>query len=229
MYNKAILWKRARENPVREVQLPRVDNARIRFLEPDEERRLLAACDQQLIDLVITGLHTGFRRNELFSLTASDIDFPRRLVWVRAAYAKNATARSVPMTKTLEDLLRPRVSASLRNNSARLFLNQRGQPYISCHRAFNRAAKHADIHDLHFHDLRHTFASRLVMSGADIRTVQELMGHKTISMTLRYAHLSAGHKQRAMDTMDVTFSKKSPAISHNTAHSEYLPQIPKAV
>mgnify|MGYP002035789199 CR=1 FL=1 len=133
------------------------------------------------------------------------------------------------MTKTLEDLLRPRVLDSLRKNSARLFLNQRGQPYTSCHRAFNRAAKQANIHDLHFHDLRHTFASRLVMSGADIRTVQELMGHKTISMTLRYAHLSTGHKQRAMDTMDAEFSKKSPAISHNTAHSEYLPQIPKAV
>jgi Phage integrase family len=64
--------------------------------------------------------------------------------------------------------------------------------------------------------LRHTFASRLVMAGVDLRTVQELMGHKDIKMTLRYAHLSPDHTRQAMETLEQRFSAKSPATFHNT-------------
>ena len=216
MFNKVLQWKKATGNPVREVKMPTVDNARVRFLEREEEARLLLECDGYLYDLVITALQTSFCRNEQFSLKPSDIDFERRLVWIQAAYAKNGTARSVPMTKTLEVVLRRLVKYSRENGSLYLFLNCHGQAYRSCRTAFEHAVKRAGIENFHLHDLRQTFASRLVVSVVDIRTVQELMGHKSITMTLRYTHLSPAHKQRAVDAMDEMFPVKSPANFHST-------------
>ena len=77
-----------------------------------------------------------------------------------------------------------------------VFCNRNGTPYKSFRSAFEKAVRKAGLADFTFHDLRHTFASRLVMSGVDLPTVKELLGHKDISMTLRYTHLSTDHKQR---------------------------------
>ena len=82
-----------------------------------------------------------------------------------------------------------------------IFRNRLGKPYRSVNTAFCNAVKRAEINDFNFHDLRHTFASRLVMSGVDLPTVKELMGHKDITMTLRYSHLSDDHKQRAVEIL----------------------------
>ena len=83
-----------------------------------------------------------------------------------------------------------------------VFLNSNGTPYRNVTTAFNPAVKRAEIEDFTFHDLRHTFASRLVMSGVDLTTMKELMRHKTISMTLRYSHLSPTHKHAAAAVFD---------------------------
>jgi integrase len=89
----------------------------------------------------------------------------------------------------------------------RVFRNRHGQPYRSFRTAFERAVRQAGIQDFTFYDLRHTFASRLVMAGVDLPTVKELLGHKDIAMTLRYAHLSTDHKQAAVKKLE-----KVPAI-----------------
>ncbi|MDA8091780.1 MAG: site-specific integrase [Desulfobacteraceae bacterium] len=70
------------------------------------------------------------------------------------------------------------------------------------------ACRKAGIHDFHFHDLRHTFASQMIMAGVDLTTVKELLGHKDIRMTLRYAHLASGHKVKAVDLLDRTLRGK---------------------
>jgi len=72
--------------------------------------------------------------------------------------------------------------------------------------AFTVALRKAQIHNFHFHDLRHTFASHLVMAGVDLTTVKELLGHKDIKMTLRYSHLAPEHKQKAVAVLDNIFS-----------------------
>jgi integrase len=93
-----------------------------------------------------------------------------------------------------------------------VFHNRHGTPYCSFRTAFERAVRKAAIDDFTFHNLRYTFASRLVMAGVDLPTVKELMGHKNISMTLRYTHLSRDHKQRAVRTLE-QFGAKSHQFS----------------
>jgi integrase len=88
---------------------------------------------------------------------------------------------------------------------------------------FSKVCEKAGVGRLGIHVLRHTFASRLVMAGVDLRTVQELMGHKDIAMTMRYAHLSSNHKRAAMEALESRFSAKSPANFHNTPLSS-LPE-----
>ena len=87
-------------------------------------------------------------------------------------------------------------------NSEYVFCDKDGKPFKDVSRSFNTALKKAGIKDFHFHDLRHTFASWLVMRGASIKEVQELLGHSDIDMTMRYAHLSEDHKKKAMQLLD---------------------------
>jgi site-specific recombinase XerD len=88
-------------------------------------------------------------------------------------------------------------------------------------REFMPAIRAAEIHDFRWHDLRHTFASRLVMDGTDLRTVQELMGYKTIAMTMKYAHLSPGHK---MDAVQRLARKRTDTISSTEQKKESAPE-----
>src|SRR5262249_4998960 len=106
LFSKAVEWSKVAENPVKKVRLYREDNARTRFLNEEEEASLLACCGPQLKPLVVTALHTGFRASELRSLTWQDIDFRRQTVTVRAGYAKNGEARSVPMNQVLTATLK---------------------------------------------------------------------------------------------------------------------------
>lgn len=228
MFSKAIIWGKAVENPVKQVKMLRVNNTRVRFLDEEKEARLLAECQAHLRDLVVA-LHTGFRRNELLSLRPEDIDLSWGLVSVRAGYAKNGEGRTVPITETLREVLRRLVKEAGADGSPYLFRNCHGEPYRSIRTGFEHAAQRAGIKDFRFHDLRHTFASRLIMAGVDIRTVQELMGHKTISMTLRYSHLSPDHKRKAMEALESRFPAKSPATFHNTSVLTPLPEVKKAV
>ena len=82
-----------------------------------------------------------------------------------------------------------------------VFRKKNGERYRNVRKAFEGARKRARIVDFRFHDLRHTFASHLVMAGVDLKTVQELLGHKSFEMTLRYAHLSPDHKKAALDVL----------------------------
>ncbi len=125
---------------------------------------------------------TLFRASELLSLIWRDIDFRRRVIAVRAAYAKNGESRSIPMNDVLTTTLQAvKMKAS---TEGPVFRTPQGGPYRNFRTAFERAVQQAGLEDFTFHDLRHTFASRLVMAGVDLPTVKELLGHKGIAMTV---------------------------------------------
>ncbi len=91
-----------------------------------------------------------------------------------------------------------------------------GKPYQDIKRSFQSACRSGGIKDFHFHDCRHAFASRLVMAGVDLRTVKELLGHKTLNMTLRYAHLAPTHKRNAVCLLDSsTDDERSAQLLHS--------------
>lgn len=145
------------------------------------------------------------------------MDFKRRMITVQAAYAKNGESRSIPMNDVLHAILE-----EVRINSVEtgpVFLNRNGTPYRSFRTAFKRAVQAAEISDCVFHSLRHTFASRLFMSGVDLPTVKELMGHKNISMTLRYSHLSSDHKRNAVGRLE-KFGMNSHQFSQQVDKAE---------
>ena len=167
VFSKALIWKKAAENPVKQVKMFRVNNARIRFLEEGEDASLIGQCARYIADIVVTAMDTGFRRNELLTLQPEDVDFARGVVSVQAGYAKNGEPRSVPMTQRVRSILHRLVTEAETNGYTTLFRNTKGGPLgpWALRDAFEKAVQRAGIQDFHFHDLRHTFASRLVMAG----------------------------------------------------------------
>ena len=197
MFNLAISWGKTTKNPVKGVKLFKVKNRRLRFLSEDETQRLIDCCSPELIPVVITALYTGMRKSEIFGLRWSDIDFTRGLIMIDDS--KSGAPRQVPMNDLLKKTL---LKVRSRSSESHVFLNKGGKPYRDVRSAFTSALKKAGITDFTFHDLRHTFASHLVMTGVDLVTVKELLGHKTIQMTMRYSHLSAKHKRQAVNILE---------------------------
>jgi integrase len=197
LFTKAIEWGLALENPVRKVKLFRENNQRVRFLSHGEAQRLLEACPAHLKPIIIVALYTGMRRSEILSLSWDDIDFRNGIISIRDS--KNGEGRKVLMNETVVAALS---GMDRKWKDAKVFLRADGNPVVSIRTAFENAVKRAGINDFHFHDCRHCFGSWLVMSGVDLRTVQELMGHRTFAMTLRYSHLSSEHKKDAVRVLD---------------------------
>jgi len=188
-------------NPVRAVKLFRENNRRVRYLTDEEEARLRAAIADDEWPKVAFALHTGFRQGNQFRLPWSDVNFDQGVI--RAHRPKAGEDYFVPMNDDLRAILRTLPS---RLRSEYVFPSETGTTPLDAknflHRVFAPALKRAGIADFRWHDTRHTFASRLVMAGVDLRTVQALLGHKTLAMTERYAHLSPAHKLAAVQRLN---------------------------
>ena len=180
-------WEWCRENPVSRVSFEKGANKRDRWLTEDEEARLLAACPSWLRELVVFALHTGMRLGEILELTWNGVDLFRKTVTVFRS--KNGERRTVPLNHTVMALLLEKVRVRHLNTSL-VFPSRAGTQLDPNHlrRALRPAMTEAGVVDCHFHDLRHTFATRLVQSGVDLYKVQRLLGHKSPMMTQRYAH-----------------------------------------
>ena len=216
MLNRAVTWKKLAEHPGKEVKALKGVQGRTRFLSEEEEAAILAACSPALRRVVEAGLLTGFRRQELTSLRPEDVDLARGTVTVAACYAKNGESRTNPMGERLKAILRE--ALSVRGDTPTVLVTRYRKPWTTegLTNQFQRASRRAGLERLGPHVMRHTYASRLVMAGVDLRTVQELLGHKDIKQTMRYAHLSPSHKRVEVEALESQFSVKSPVNSHNT-------------
>jgi len=207
IFTKAIEWGIVQKNPGKKVKLLRERNTRLRYLEEREIRRLHDACAEHLKPIVIMALNTGMRKEEILSLKRKDVDFRSRIISILDT--KNGESREIPMN----DIVYKTLLAIRRADSPWVFCKKNGERYGNIRKAFEGARKRAGIADFRFHDLRHTFASHLVMAGVDLRTVQELLGHKSFEMTLRYAHLSPEHKKAALDVLGKRLKISTHAVS----------------
>lgn len=172
---------------------------KVRYLDKNECRALLSACGPELRPTVVAALTTGMTEQELLSLKWVSVDMDRKLITVAKSDA--AESRDIPIGTTLTAAF---AETKNRDKEARVFyaILDGDKMKKRLERDFSSALKKTGIEDLSFDVLRHTFASHLVVAGADLVTVKELLGHKTLEETLRYAHLAPKHKVKAVAIMD---------------------------
>ena len=198
MFNKAKEWGLFHgDNPVHNRQFFKLENRRLRYLEKDEIKSLLSHCSGHLKDIVEFAINTCMRQGEIFNLKWEDVDFNTGLIHLLKT--KTGEKREIPMNESVKSIL-ARVKRP--TGAVYVFSSFNNQPFDNVKRAFKTALEKAEIKNFRFHDLRHTFASHLVMAGVDLLTVKELLGHKTIEMTLRYSHLSGKHKKQAVERLN---------------------------
>jgi len=196
MFNLAVVWEKIKSHNLHKVKKFKEPDGRVRYLSDDEIPRVLAACSRYLRPIVIMALNTGMRKGEILNLKWTEVDMNNKLIII--IDAKNNKSRSIPINPVLFNEL---VVKKSKANSEYVFAHHDGTRFHELYYGFMSALKKVDINNFHFHDLRHTFASRLAMSGIDIRIIQELMGHKTITMTMRYSHLSSKTLREAVDRL----------------------------
>ena len=212
LYNKAKLWKLYEgDNPACSVKLLKEPKRRLRFLEPQEEAKLVEASPPWLGHLITIGCNTGLRIGaEFLPLQWSNVDLVRGTVTVEAAYSKSGEGRTVPLNSrakaafyALYEIRRGPFVLSKPN----------GEPYKDIDGAFKIARNGAGLEGtgVTIHTLRHTFASNLVMSGVDVETVRQYGGWSDLSLVQRYAHLSPNHKAKAIEKIVESF--------HNAIHN----------
>ena len=191
---------------VPKIRLEKEPEGRIRWLEPEEQARLLAACEKSntkhLLALVTVAMETGLRKGELLNLTWSQVDMSRGMI--RLEMTKSGKRREVPMRQVVYNVL----SQLPGSHEGRVW------PAGGVRTSFENAVAAANLDaPLHFHDLRHHFASWYVMRGGSLPSLQKILGHSTLTMTMRYAHLSSDHLRDEMARTEF-----SPNRAHARAH-----------
>lgn len=204
IFNLAMKWGYAVENPATRVAMLKEDNnKKPRFLSEEECRTLLANCGEALYPIFYTFLYTGMRKSELENLEWSDVDFERKKIkiYIKDTWRPKTSEREIPINDSLLKLLKEhkkktqKGSYVFHKNGEKIEPNKLRKQLISI-------AKRCGLPDLtKLHSLRHTFASHLVMKGIDLPTVKKLMGHSDIQTTMIYSHLADEHVDKAVDKL----------------------------
>ncbi len=215
-FNWCMARNLAASNPVCRVKFFNEDNSRLRYLTEDEYSRLLQAAKKIetspfLAEKIILSVHTGLRRGSLFHLRWDQVDFLNRVL--RIQRTKSGRPHALPLNATVLTTLQalynqriPDCPYAFPHATGR----KAGEPVQDVKNAFHTALETAEIKDFTWHDLRHTFASWLIMKGASLRSVAELLGHRGLRMVMRYAHLSPEHLSAEVGLLDSTPAPPPP-------------------
>lgn len=203
------------DNPVSKIKIPRTDNRRIRFLSHDEAKTLLAALmkkSKQVHDMALMSLHTGARAGEIFSLTWGCVDLEYGTMLLKDT--KNTLSRTAFMTAAVKDMLES-IKPDQAGRDDLVFPGVGGVRIVQISQTFKKEADtlfNKGVDDprqrVFFHTLRHTFASWLVMEGVDLYKVKDLLGHKDLTMTQRYAHLAPDSLRGAINVLEEALKPK---------------------
>lgn len=193
-------WEWISNNPVEAVKKPKINNARTRFLDDTEKTRLLLECRKfpDLYLAVVLALTTGARKNEIWSLQWNQIDLNRQSITLYLT--KNKDIRSLSLVGEALELLKVKHAQVPRPNDFLFQGNVVGKSF-DFRKQWEHCVEAAGLHNFRYHDLRHTAASYLAMSGATLPELAEILGHKTLQMVKRYAHFSQDHKQSVVERM----------------------------
>lgn len=213
-------------NPVRLVRRRHEDNGRIRWLTADEETKLVALIESEYPDELPAfhlALHTGMRKSEQYGLRWDCVDLERRQITIPRS--KHGGIRYIPLDNTAANAL---LSLRRRGDGTGnvMVAAMSGHGYQAGHvlktpkEWFGAACRKAGVSEFVWHDLRHSFCSRLVMDGVPLARVRELMGHKSILTTMRYAHLAPDHGVDAVARLDDWNSRFGGANQHQNSTSE---------
>lgn len=207
IFNKAFAWGTFHgESPCARIKRKREPNHRLRYLSGEEIRSLLFVADDRLRPILVCALSTGMRKGELLELDWRDVDFVSGTIHLLRT--KSGKPRKIPMMAGLRSMLLQMVP----KESGPVF----ELPEISLRRLFAKALADARIAEFRFHDLRHTFASYFAMKTGDLPALQQLLGHATVQMTMRYAHLSDQHVAEKMAKLEGSL----PALTYSPTQSE---------
>ena len=197
-------WGWLDDSPMRKVRKCREPRGRVRYLSDDERKRLLQACqeveNQNLYPVVVLALSTGARQSEILTLTWKQVNLTRGQITLYET--KNDEIRSIPLVGFAHNIVR-NLSQVRRLDTELLFPGKRNkQSPTTIRNAWEHALILAEIEDFRFHDLRHSAASYLAMSGATLAEIADILGHKTLQMVKRYAHLSDSHSSKVVTKMN---------------------------
>lgn len=231
MFTKAVDWNMVNDTTskqVHRVKMFKENNRREYFLSAEEIAALLDACSSNVVTItgkkieqkqahlkpiIIFALNTGCRKEEILSLKWEQVDLKHG--FINLTRTKNGEGRQIPINDTLHETLKgltrrldcPYVFyevVTTKNEAGKIV--ETAKRFQDVKRSFQTACKKAGIYDFVFHSLRHTFASHLVMAGIDLTTVSRLMGHKSLTMTLRYSHLAPNHLTSAVNALNTSMS-----------------------
>lgn len=196
-------WEWLNDNPFNRVRKNKEPRGRVRFLSDEEREQLLDACkksnSKHLYLIVVIALSTGARHMEILGLHWDDIDLSRGIITLHET--KNGERRILPLTGHALQLMKKH-SQVRHLNCSYVFPGKNLKKPIYIRTPFETALKKAGIKDFKFHDLRHSAASYLVMNGASLAEIAEILGHKTLAMVKRYAHLSESHVSKVVSNMN---------------------------
>lgn len=193
MFNKAIEWKKAERNPVKGVRFLKEPRPPDRVLSELEEGLLLNASAKHLKLAILLAINAGLRRSEALMLHSRHVDLVNDVLTVERKGGKWLSVEINPRLKSA-------LQAHLREHGeGYLFFNPKtGKPLFDVKTAFEAAVRRSGIPHCRFHDLRHTFGTRLDARGVGLATIKELMGHSSVEMTMRYSHPGAAERRRAV-------------------------------
>ncbi|MGE3319093.1 MAG: tyrosine-type recombinase/integrase [Candidatus Berkiella sp.] len=195
-------WGWLDDSPMRKVTKPKEPRGRVRFLSDEERSRLLTACKESsspyLYPITVLALSTGGRRMEVIGLRWCDINFERSIITLHET--KNGERHILPLAGHALDLIQ--VLAQDKTDCEFVFPGKNTKAPVDIRTPWENALKRAGINDFKFHDLRHSCASYLAMNGASLAEIAEILGHKTLQMVKRYAHLSDSHTSKVVASMN---------------------------
>jgi integrase len=196
-------WEWLENNPIRKISKLKEPRGRTRFLSDDERKAFLKACQNSdykpLYLIVVLALSTGARKSEIMNLRWADVDFSKRQIVLHET--KNGDRRVLPMAGLALDLVKEHSKVRDLKTDLLFPFGKPPKPY-EIRPPFEKAVKEAGLKDFRFHDLRHSAASYMAMNGASPAEIAEVLGHKTLQMVKRYAHLSEAHTHSVVASMN---------------------------